>query len=170
MARKPVVVLGIDTSLRCSGFGVVVSDGMRHKVLEYGIIKNPASWSYSKCLHHIFTEVTRVIEAHQPSEIAIEGIFYCKNVKVALALGQARGAAIAACAMQDVPVYEYAARSVKKAITGQGAAGKDQVGKMVKMMLKLDEIPPEDAADALAIAMTHLHQARLGGQAATTQV
>ena len=146
-------ILGIDTSLRCSGLGVIDVEGTKMKALDFGLIKNPASMRHSECLRRIHGGVAEFISNYEPDAIAIEGIFFCKNVRTALTLGQARGAVMTACG--ELPVYEYAPRRVKQAVTGSGRAHKQQVSHMVVSLLNLDSIPPEDAADALAIAMTH---------------
>ena len=158
------LVVGIDTSLRGTGVGVVEGDGVRHRAVHYEVLRNPASWSRSRCLQRIRKDLAVVLEQHRPAVAAIEGAFYCKNAKVALALGEARGAALCACADAGIEVYEYAPRSVKKGIVGRGAASKEQVAHMIKAMLGLDETPPSDAADALAIALCHLAQTRHGLQ------
>jgi len=157
MSSQPIRVLGVDTSLRCSGLAVVSAMGNRLTALDYGVVKNPASWPHSKCLRHIHEEVTRYVQEHQPDMVAIEGIFHCKNVRTAVTLGQARGVVIAACAVADLPVYEYAPRKVKQAIVGSGAAQKEQVARMVVKLLHLPDVPQEDAADALSIAICHIH-------------
>ena len=152
-----VKVLGIDTSLRSTGVGVVAVSGSQMQASLYGAIKNKPKIPHTACLLHIHERIVQIIEEEQPSSVAIEGIFHCRNVKVAITLGQARGAAMAACALKGVPVYEYAPRLVKKGIVGTGAASKDQVGQMVKRLLNLDEVPADDPADALAIAICHIH-------------
>ena len=150
-------VLGIDTSLRSTGVAVLDTRGSRISVVEYGLLKTPPKKPLSVCLKRLHHGLTEIIEKLQPHCVAIEGIFFCKNAKTAVILGEARGAAIAACAARNLPVYEYAPRRVKQAVVGFGAASKEQVGKMVVSLLSLEETPPEDASDALAIAICHLH-------------
>jgi len=125
--------------------------------IEQGKIANPASYPHSRCLNRIDVEVRKIIERTKPDAVSIEGIFFCKNVKTAVVLGEARGVVVAACAASGVPVYEYAPRRVKQALVGFGGADKSQVGKMITAMLGLSEQPEEDAADALAMAICHLH-------------
>jgi len=161
MPRPPVRVLGVDTSLRCSGIGVIEGTGPQLRALVCGVIKNPAALSHTACLNRIFEETGRLIEKYQPNAAAIEGIFFCKNPRTALILGQARGAVLTACARHDLPVYEYAPRLVKQSVSGSGRASKEQVAAMITRMLGLKETPSPDAADALAIAVTHLHQTHL---------
>lgn len=150
-------VLGIDASLRSTGFGMVASQAGSFRSLEYGLVRNPASRSHSECLAAIHRKVNELLEAHRPEAVALEGGFYFKNGKTALILGEVRGAVIAACALRGVPVYEYAPRRVKQSLTGAGAATKEQVGRMISAVLGLPMTPPEDAADALAIALCHCH-------------
>ncbi|MDD3545370.1 MAG: crossover junction endodeoxyribonuclease RuvC, partial [Kiritimatiellae bacterium] len=111
----------------------------------------------SACLLHLQDEIEKLIRAHEPQAVAIEGIFYAKNVKTMLILSHARGAIIAQCARLGLPVYEYEPRRVKMAVAGYGGAQKIQIQKMVKTLLHLDEEPQNDAADAMALAITHLH-------------
>ena len=150
-------VLGIDTSLRSTGVGILDAAGSRMTPVYYGTIKNPAGRPLSECLLHLQDEVAKLIAAHEPQAVAIEGIFYAKNVKTMLILSHARGAIIAQCARLGLPVYEYEPRRVKMAVAGHGGAQKEQIQKMVKTLLGLHEEPQNDAADALALAITHLH-------------
>jgi len=154
-------IMGIDTSLRSTGIGVVDAIGSRMKAVWYGTIKNPAARPLSACLAYIQDEIVKLIETHQPHAVAIEGVFYAKNVKTMMILTHARGVIIAQCARVALPVYEYEPRRVKMAVAGYGAAQKEQVQKMVKTLLNLPEEPQDDAADALALAITHLHNRTL---------
>lgn len=167
MSRPEVKILGVDTSLRNSGVGVIVSNGMSSRAVSFGVIHNPASRPVSQALLHLQESIRKLIDTEKPDVAAVEGIFFSKNVKVTLSLGQARGVVIAACAEKGIPVHEYAPRLVKQGMTGIGSAQKNQVGFMIKAMLGLPEAPPEDAADALAIALCHAHHMRsvtaLGG-------
>lgn len=146
-------------SLRSSGIAVIESAGSVLKMVEYRVLKNPPGRSVSECLLHIFRGVLDMQERFRPDAAAIEGIFFCKNFKTAVMLGQARGAAIAACATSGVPIYEYSPRRVKQAVVGYGSASKEQVKRMVILLLRLREEPQSDAADALAIAICHAHAA-----------
>jgi crossover junction endodeoxyribonuclease RuvC len=161
MGKQTVRILGIDTSLRSTGVGVIEVRGSELRAVAYGRIRNKPSDPHSRCLENIFDSITELIETHAPDCAAIEGAFFAKNAKTAMVLGQARGCAIAACAKQGLGITEHSPRSVKSAVVGTGAAQKEQVGKMVVRLLNLEEQPQEDAADALAIAICHFHQLSL---------
>jgi len=163
MTASPVTggnikVLGVDTSLRSTGVGIVQGPVKIPQFITCGVIKTPAQKPHTECLRRLDAGITELIAEHRPDVVAIEGIFYCKNVRTAMILGQARGVVLAASARASVPVYEYAPREVKMALSGFGAASKDQVARMITTLLKLKQVPQEDAADALAIALCHLHR------------
>lgn len=149
------LILGVDPGSRKTGFGVIQTLGMRHHYVASGVIRVDASFSIPERLKVIFDGICRVIELHQPQEFAIEHVFMSRSAASALKLGQARGSAIVAACMHNLPVSEYEARKVKQAVVGTGAADKFQVQHMVKSLLKLSSSPAEDAADALAIAICH---------------
>jgi len=157
MSSQTIRVLGIDTSLRSTGVGIVEARGARLSVVEHDNLGMPAKYSLSECLKRLNQGIVEIIKRGQPETAAIEGIFFCKNVKTAVTLGEARGVVIAACAGCGLPVYEYSPRRVKQAVAGFGTAGKEQVRMMVMSLLGLREEPQEDAGDALAIAICHLH-------------
>lgn len=157
-AAQPARVLGIDTSLRSTGFGVVEAVGNSYSGIVWGQIRNPASRPHTGCLAHLFSELEGILTEHKPSAVAVEGVFFSKNVRTAVTLGQARGVVLAACALGGVPVYEYSPRSVKQAVVGNGNAHKDQVGTMIRRLLAVSGELGDDAADALALAICHLHQ------------
>ena len=150
-------VLGIDTSLRSTGYGVLVAEGSRLACLDAGNIRNAPHATLTACLHAIHARVAELIAAHAPDVMAIESVIYGKNAGTMLVLGEARGAVIVAAAEAHVPVYEYEPRRVKMAVCGNGLAEKIQIQRMVKTLLALDELPQNDAADALALAITHAH-------------
>jgi crossover junction endodeoxyribonuclease RuvC len=150
-------ILGIDTSLRSTGVGIVESQGSRMVALHYGVIRNPAGRPLSESLLFLQQELAKIIAQHAPQVAAFEGIFYARNVRTALTLSHARGALIAQCAAQGLAVFEYEPRKVKMAVGGYGGAAKEQIQEMVRTLLHLDETPSNDAADALALAITHLH-------------
>ncbi|MCX7591319.1 MAG: crossover junction endodeoxyribonuclease RuvC [Kiritimatiellae bacterium] len=150
-------VLGIDPSLRSTGVGVVESVGNTLRAVEFGRLSAARDEPVSTCLQRIQDGIAEVIVRTAPVAAAIEGVFYCKNARTALLLGEARGVAIVACASRGLPVYEYAPRRVKQAIVGFGAADKEQVRRMVARLLALTREPQEDEGDALALAICHLH-------------
>jgi crossover junction endodeoxyribonuclease RuvC len=151
------IILGIDPGSRHTGYGVIAVNGSRHHHLAHGRI-NAMRGEMPERLLCIFDGLRAVIAEHAPEEVAIEEIFVNKvNAASALVLGQARGTAICAAASAGLPVAEYAASQVKNAVTGSGRADKLQVQQMVRILLKLTELPVSDAADALAVALTHAH-------------
>ena len=152
-----MTVLGIDTSLRSTGFGVLAVEGSRFRAIEMGAIKNAQKVSLSGCLRNIHSTVAALIEKHRPDVLAIESVIYGKNAGTMLVLGEARGAVLVAAADAGVPVYEYEPRRMKMAVCGNGMAEKPQIQRMVKMLLSLPEMPQNDAADALGLAITHVH-------------
>lgn len=123
-----------------------------------GVIKTPDRYPHTECLRRLDAGIAEMLEEHHPDAVAIEGGFFSKNARTAMILGQARGVVLAASARAGIPVYEYAPRDVKMALSGFGAATKEQVAKMITAMLKLKQVPQEDAADALSIALCHLHR------------
>ena len=152
-----MIVLGIDTSLRSSGYGILSVEGSRMRALEYGAIKNAPKQPLSGCLKAIHAKVTDRIAAHHPDVLAIESVIYGKNAGTMLVLGEARGAVITAAVDAGVPIYEYEPRRMKKAICGNGLAEKEQIQRMIRTLLALPELPQNDAADALGLAICHVH-------------
>ena len=150
------LILGIDPGSQKTGFGIISQQGSRSEYVTSGIIRLPRK-PMSERLRIIHDSVTEILEQYSPRELAIEEVFLARDARAALKLGQARGAAIVACVRRDMPVFEYAARSIKQAVVGTGSADKQQVQHMVKSLLKLPAAPPEDAADALATALCHAH-------------
>ncbi|MFT6154751.1 MAG: crossover junction endodeoxyribonuclease RuvC [Bermanella sp.] len=151
------IILGIDPGSRLTGFGVIEYQSNKLRYITSGCIRIDTSKDLAYRLKQIFDCVSQIITNNNPDEFAIEQVFMGKNVDSALKLGQARGSAIVAAANSDLPVFEYAARSVKQAVTGKGGAEKEQVQHMVQVLLSLPGKPQEDAADALAIAITHAY-------------
>lgn len=125
--------------------------------VEHGRIHNSDRMPLSECLRRLDAGIRETLARAQPEAVAIEDIFYCKNVRTAVVLGEARGAVIAACASAGIPIFEYSPRRVKQAVVGFGGADKSQVRRMVMTILNLREEPQEDAGDALAIAICHLN-------------
>ncbi|MEY2439377.1 MAG: crossover junction endodeoxyribonuclease RuvC, partial [Verrucomicrobiota bacterium] len=149
-------VLAIDASLRNSGVAVVDANNGHANALYYGTIHNATSLRSSSCLVAIHDRLAELIREHGPDCCALESVIYVQSYKTAILLGAARGAAILAAAEKGLPIFEYAPKRIKQATVGQGGAGKNQVAFMVRALLGLTETPDEDAADALAIALTHL--------------
>ena len=152
-----MIILGIDTSLRSTGYGVLAVEGSRLRAVTCGNIRNTPKLPLTACLKAIHAKVTELIAAHHPDVMAIESVIYGKNAGTMLVLGEARGAVLAAAADAELPVYEYEPRRMKRAICGNGLAEKEQIQRMVKTLLSLDELPQNDAADALGLAICHAH-------------
>lgn len=148
-------IIGLDVSLRCTGIGVIERRAGRLAAIEFSLVRNKASLPHSACLLALQRDLAAAMACTQPEAAAIEGGFFFKNAKTAMILGEARGVVIATCAAAGVPIFEYAPRLVKQSLTGFGGAEKTQVAKMVMTILGLREAPPEDAADALALAICH---------------
>ena len=152
-----MTVLGIDTSLRSTGYGVLYAEGSRMRCIDCGNIPNKTTLPLTGCLKAIHAKVAELIATHEPDVMAIESVIYGKNAGTMLVLGEARGAVLTAAVDAGVPVYEYEPRRMKKAICGNGLAEKEQIQRMVKTLLGLSELPQNDAADALGLAICHVH-------------
>src|SRR5690625_3489627 len=148
------IILGIDPGSRKTGFGIIQVDG-RPRYLGSGIIRLP-DVPLPERLRIIADGISDLIEQYRPAQAAVEEVFMARNAASALKLGQARGAALVACARAELDISEYTARQVKQAVVGTGAAAKEQVQHMVRHLLDLPALPPEDAADALACALCHV--------------
>lgn len=153
------VVVGVDPSLRGTGWGVVRTDGGRMAALGHGTVRCPAGWERSRCLGFIHETLRDVVRAHGPELCAVEGLFHAQNLRTALVMGEARGAALAVMALAGLPIYEMAPRKVKLAVAGHGGSGKAGVARMVQRLLGLEEVPAPDAADALAVAIAYGNEA-----------
>ena len=160
-------VFGIDPGSIRTGYGCIESDGRRHRLIACGAIRTVPRAALANRLHQIHAELSHLIDAHHPDCVVIENLFHAKNVKSALVLGHARGVAVLAAVNAGVPVLEYTPAEIKASVAGYGRAAKTQMGHMVKLLLGLAEAPkPHDAADALAVAMCHVHASgRLGALA-----
>ena len=154
-ARSHSVILGIDPSLRGTGFGVIRVQNKKVTALAHGTIRCPAGWERSRCLVRITHSIREQIQSLQPTACIVEGLFYAQNIQTALIMGEARGASVVAAADAGLEIFEIAPRKVKQAIVGYGAAQKLAVAKMVQRMLNLAEPPEPDAADALALALAY---------------
>jgi crossover junction endodeoxyribonuclease RuvC len=152
-----VRILGVDTSLRSTGAAVVEANGNSLTAVDGRRLKMSRTWLVSRCLLELRDGISAMIEATQPEAVSIEGIFFSKNARTAMVLGQARGVVIATAAGAGLPVFEYAPRRVKQAVVGYGTASKEQVSTMVMRMLKLPELPQVVVGDAYEMAICHLH-------------
>ena len=157
-----MIVLGIDPGLTTTGFGILSTKNDDTKIIDYGTIEPNRKDTLSKRLYSIYVDIEELIKIFSPNILAIEDIFYGRNVKSAFYLGQARGVAMMCAAKHDMPVFEYSAKKVKQAITGNGNADKTQLQYMIKQIFKLKHLPaPLDASDAIGIALCHINQIKL---------
>jgi crossover junction endodeoxyribonuclease RuvC len=155
-----VRIIGIDPGSRITGYGIVDTNGSKHKYVTSGFITIKADTLGDK-LGMIFVEVGRIVSDWTPESMAIEQVFVKHNVDSALKLGQARGAAICAAVQANLTIGEYTPRAIKKAVVGSGAADKQQIQHMIQRLLGLDAVPQNDEADALAIAICHAHHIKI---------
>lgn len=156
-------ILGIDPGIATTGYGVIDSDGVTYRPIDYGTINTLPSCPTSTRLVEIFDAANCLIEQYKPDAIAIEELFFNKNVRTALIVGHARGVLVLAAARQSIPLFEYTPLQVKQSVVGYGRAKKNQVQEMVRLLLKLNHIPkPDDAADALAVAICHINAHHAG--------
>lgn len=155
-------ILGIDPGIGRMGWGIIEKEkGNTVKVFGYGCVETMPNSDIPGRLYALYDEVCRIIDEYQPKELAIEDLFFAKNVKTAFAVGQARGVVLLAASQKNLSVSVYTPQQVKSAVAGYGKADKKQVGQMVKLTLKLPKVPtPDDTADALAIALTHIFNIR----------
>lgn len=155
-------ILGIDPGIGITGIGVIETIGNRTTMLDCGPITTPPNTPLPQRLVEIYDKLSRIITHYKPDAVAIEELFFNKNVSTALIVGQARGVAVLCAAQAKVPLTSYTPSEIKVAVAGYGKADKYQVGQMVKSLLKLEEVPkPDDVADALAIAICHSHSHRI---------
>jgi len=155
-----VKVLGIDPGSQTLGWGIVEGNGLKYQGVAFGTVKSSPRDAFSKRLLKIYDGIEEVIERFEPDVVSVEEAFYAVNVKVAMKLGQVRGTILVLGEKKGLEIAEYSPRLIKKTVVGFGNAEKHQVQEMVRVLLKLNKTPePHDAADALAIAITHFHQA-----------
>jgi len=160
--RYPPVLIGIDPGIAITGYGLVREreDGSLEAV-SYGVIETPANMPLAQRLQILHQRLSELLLLHHPGSGAVEKLFFQRNVRTAMSVGQARGVALLALAQAGLTVVEYTPLQVKQAVTGYGGADKNQVQQMVRALLSLPEVPrPDDAADALAVAICHAHSAR----------
>jgi crossover junction endodeoxyribonuclease RuvC len=155
-----MLILGLDPSLSCTGWGIVRSEGARLSHIAHGQVPTDAKAPMAERLNHLHAAISAVIAAHGPERAAVEEVFVNKNPQSTLKLAQARGAVLAACGLHSLPVNEHAARLVKKAVVGTGAAEKVQVQAMLRVLLPGVALLGADAADALAVAIADAHLGR----------
>ena len=149
-------VVGIDCGSVRTGYGVIDSDGHRHHLVGYGVIRTSPKEDFPSRLHHIYKKLKGLLESESPDSVAIEGVFHATNVRTVLKLAQVRGVALLAAAERGLPVGEYSPLEIKDSVVGYGRATKGQVQTMVQSLLRLKEpIESHDAADALAVAICH---------------
>ncbi len=154
-------IIGIDPGTRTVGYGVIDFDGVNLRPVEYGVVESGHIEGYAERFAYIHEELHRVILKGRPDVAAVEEVFTSKALKRSIQIGEGRGVTILTCALAGLPVESYSVKTVKKSVVGNGNAHKSQVQKMVKLLLSLEEVPrPDDAADALAIAICHSHRCR----------
>jgi crossover junction endodeoxyribonuclease RuvC len=157
-------VLGVDPGTAITGYAVVEEDRGDLRLISIGVVTTPSKSPLPARLQQIYAGLQAVIEAEHPEAAGVEELFFSRNVRTAMSVGQARGVALLALVDADLPIAEYTPMQVKQAVTGYGNAGKRQVQEMVRMLLNLSEAPrPDDAADAAAVAICYLHRAKLDG-------
>lgn len=157
-----MLVVGIDPGIATTGYGFVRDNNNGIQLVTYGVIATSPGLSPAQRLSSLYRDLDQILTLHQPQSGAVEKLFFQKNVTTAISVGQARGVALLALAQHQIDVFEYTPMEVKQAVTGYGGADKKQIQQMVKAVLQMEDIPrPDDAADALAIAICHLHSARL---------
>ncbi len=160
-----MIILGIDPGYAIVGIGVLEYKGNKFRPIEYNAITTHASMITSLRLKKIKEEINEYLHKYKPDAVAIEELFFNNNAKTAIAVAQARGVLVAEVASSGTPIYEYTPLQIKQAVTGYGRAEKGQIQQMVKMLLNLNAIPkPDDAADALAVAICHAHSAKMNDE------
>ncbi|NLY42714.1 MAG: crossover junction endodeoxyribonuclease RuvC [Clostridiaceae bacterium] len=157
-----MVILGIDPGIAIVGYGIIRYRGNRFTVIDYGAVTTPSALSLPVRLNIIYDSIEKLIDQYRPDAVTVEELFFNKNAKTALAVGQGRGVAILAAARKGLNIYEYTPLQVKQSVAGYGRAEKIQVQQMVKVILGLNAIPkPDDVADALAVAICHAHSVNM---------
>ena len=157
-----MLILGIDPGTAITGYGLVCEEDGALTLIDCGVITTPSGQPLPERLQAIYTGLAGVIREHQPAAAAVEELFFSRNVRTALSVGHARGVTLLALADAGLPIFEYKPLEIKQAIAGYGGADKRQVQEMVRMLLNLKDVPrPDDAADAVAVAICHIHSARM---------
>jgi len=151
-----MIILGIDPGLATLGYGVIEADNNRRRLIQFGTLTTPAGQPMPQRLRAIFQGMNQLMDIYQPDDVAFEELFFSKNITTGMAVSAARGVALVAVVQRTDNLYEYTPMQIKQAVTGYGGADKHQVQHMVKMLLNMKDIArPDDAADALAVALTH---------------
>ena len=151
-----MIILGIDPGLATLGYGVIEADNNRRRLIQFGTLTTPAGQPMPQRLRAIFQGMNQLMDIYQPDDVAFEELFFSKNITTGMAVSAARGVALVAVVQRTDNLYEYTPMQIKQAVTGYGGADKHQVQQMVKMLLNMKDIArPDDAADALAVALTH---------------
>ena len=157
-----MIILGIDPGLATLGYGVIEADDNRRRLIQFGTLTTPAGQPMPQRLRAIFQGMNQLMDIYQPDDVAFEELFFSKNITTGMAVSAARGVALVAVVQRTDNLYEYTPMQIKQAVTGYGGADKHQVQQMVKMLLKMKEIArPDDAADALAVALTHANSMKM---------
>ncbi len=155
--KEKIRILGIDPGTRITGYGIIESDFFHFSTLDYGTIRPPPDLPLAKRYLIIHQGIEELLDTYPIDGLAVESQYVQKNVQSALKLGMAKGVIMLAATKREIPTYEYSPRKAKLAVIGNGAASKEQVGRMIQVLFNLAEIPPPDAADALALAFCHLN-------------
>jgi len=155
-------VLGCDPGLAITGYGILDSDGQQLAPIAYGVVRTKAGLDEPARLLDLYRQTVEIVEQYQPDVAAVEKLFFSTNVRTAMMVSQARGVLLLSLAEAGIPIWEYTPLQIKQAVTGYGQADKSQIQEMVRLLLNLNEIPrPDDAADALAVSICHLHSTHL---------
>lgn len=153
-----MLVLGIDPGYAILGYGVIDQQGASIRVVDYGVVETKAGTPFPQRLERLYDGTQALIERYAPEQVAFEELFFYRNVTTAIQVGAGRGVVMLAAQQSRLPLYEYTPMQIKLAVTGNGHADKQQVQQMVRVLLRLQETPkPDDAADALAVAIAHAH-------------
>lgn len=162
MSAQAAVILGIDPGIAITGYGIIVDNEGEAQARAYGAILTPADEPLPARLARLYKQLCDLIAHHRPTAVAVEELFFARNARTALTVGHARGVVLLAVAQAGLPLYQYKPAEVKLAVTGYGGADKRQIQEMVRLLLGLETVPqPDDAADALALALCHFHSQRL---------
>ena len=160
-----MIIMGIDPGLATMGYGIIEANRGNSRLIQYGTINTPAGEPMPQRLRAIYMGVQQLMNIYHPDEVAFEELFFSKNITTGMAVSAARGVALLAVVEKTDNLYEYTPMQIKQAITGYGKADKKQIQQMVKMLLRMEEIPkPDDAADAIACAITHCQAGRMREQ------